>query len=153
MAVLITNNQNLLKIQTEQFRKIAQALLNDLDSPDGELSIFITDDENIAEINKAYFNKPWPTNVISFSMIEGEFVDVNPEAKLLGDIVISVETALREAKEADVPAEDRLVMLLIHGLLHIFGYDHETPESDEAMMERKSEEMWGMLEREGLRAG
>ncbi len=119
-------------------------------SPDGELSILITDDANIEKINTAYFNRPKPTNVISFSMTEGEFADVNPEAKMLGDIVISMETAMREAEEALMPVEERFIQLLVHGLLHIFGYDHESPEADAEAMEKKSEVLMEMLRKERL---
>jgi probable rRNA maturation factor len=129
---------------------MAQALLNDLASPEAELSILITDDVSITEINRDYFNRPWPTNVISFSMTEGEFADVNPEAKMLGDIVISMETAMRESDEAGLPVAERFAQLLVHGLLHIFGYDHETPESDAERMEIESERLMGVLGNGGL---
>ena len=150
MAVLITDDHELLKMPLERLRQTAQALLNELGSPEGELSILITDDGNIAAINRDYFNRPWPTNVISFSMMEGEFADVNPEAKMLGDIVISMETAEREAVEADMPVEENIVRLLVHGLLHIFGYDHEAPDADAERMARKSEQLMEMLEKERL---
>ncbi len=119
-------------------------------SPDGELSILITDDKTIAEINEAYFQRPWPTNVISFSMMEGRFADVNPEAKMLGDIIISMETTIREAGEAMIPVEERFAQLLVHGLLHIFGYDHESPEADARGMEQKSEALMELLKKERL---
>jgi len=150
MAVLITDDRELMKMPLESLRQAAQALLNELGSPEGELSILITDDKNIAAINRDYFNRPWPTNVISFSMMEGEFADVNPEAKMLGDIVISMETAEREAVEADMPVEENIVRLLVHGLLHIFGYDHEAPDADAERMARKSEQLMEMLEKERL---
>lgn len=150
MAVLITDDHELLKMPLERLRQTAQALLNELGSPEGELSILITDDGNIAAINRDYFNRPWPTNVISFSMMEGEFADVNPEAKMLGDIVISMETAEREAVEADMPVEENIVRLLVHGLLHIFGYDHEAPDADAERMARKSEQLMETLKNERL---
>ena len=150
MAVLITDDHELLKMPLERLRQTAQALLNELGSPEGELSILITDDGNIAAINRDYFNRPWPTNVISFSMMEGEFADVNPEAKMLGDIVISMETAEREAVEADMPVEENIVRLQVHGLLHIFGYDHEAPDADAERMARKSEQLMETLKNERL---
>lgn len=119
-------------------------------SPDGELSILITDDKTITEINEAYFQRPRPTNVISFSMMEGRFADVNPEAKMLGDIIISMETTIREAGEAMIPVEERFAQLLVHGLLHIFGYDHESPEADARRMEQKSEALMELLKKERL---
>lgn len=119
-------------------------------SPDGELSILLTDDAGIESINREYFNRPRPTNVISFSMVEGEFSDVNPEASMLGDIVVSVETAVREAREAGIPEWERIAELLVHGLLHIVGYDHEAPDADSAAMEARSARLMEMLGSEGL---
>jgi len=121
-----------------------------LGSPDGELSILLTDDAGIESINREYFNRPRPTNVISFSMVEGEFSDVNPEASMLGDIVVSVETAVREAREAGIPEWERIAELLVHGLLHIVGYDHEAPDADTAAMEARSARLMEMLGSEGL---
>jgi probable rRNA maturation factor len=119
-------------------------ILNALACPEGELSLVIVDDAAIAEINRQYLHRPGPTNVISFAMREGQFAGVNPE--LLGDIVISAETARREAEAAGMPAEQRLVELLVHGVLHLFGYDHETPTADAAAMEAKSRELMALLE-------
>lgn len=150
MGVLITNQQNLRSIREDLVRKTAGALLSDLGSPDGELSILLTDDAGIETINRAYFNRPRPTNVISFSMMEGEFSDVNPESSMLGDIVISVETAMREAKDAGVPEWERIAELLVHGLLHIVGYDHESPDADSAAMEARSARLMEILDSEGL---
>ncbi len=150
MGVLITNQQNLRSIREDLVRKTARALLSDLGNPDSELSILLTDDAGIESINREYFNRPRPTNVISFSMMEGEFSDVNPNASMLGDIVVSVETAMREAKEAGVPEWERIAELLVHGLLHIVGYDHETPDADSAAMEAKSARLMEMLGSEGL---
>lgn len=83
-------------------------------------------------------------------MMEGRFADVNPEAKMLGDIIISMETAIREAGEATIPVDERFAQLLVHGLLHIFGYDHETPEADARRMEQKSEALMELLKKERL---
>lgn len=110
------------------------------------MSLFITDDRQIAEINQQYLNRSGPTNVISFSLIEGDSPSINPGADLLGDVVISMETAAREATDADMPLEERFVQLLIHGILHIFGYDHETPEADAALMAKKSEELMALVD-------
>ena len=150
MGVLITNQQNLRSIREDLVRKTARALLSDLGNPDSELSILLTDDAGIETINRAYFNRPRPTNVISFSMMEGEFSDVNPNASMLGDIVVSVETAVREAREAGIPEWERIAELLVHGLLHIVGYDHEAPDADSAAMEARSARLMEMLGSEGL---
>lgn len=121
----------------------AQLLLNALACPDGELSLVFVDDAQIAEINAQYLHRQGPTNVISFAMREGAFADVAPD--LLGDVIISAETARREAEAAAMPVGQRLLELLVHGVLHLFGYDHETPTADAAAMEAKSRELLDLL--------
>jgi probable rRNA maturation factor len=103
-----------------------------LECPDGELSILIVDDAEIGKLNKAFLGRSGPTNVIAFPMQEGPFREINPN--LLGDVVISVDTAAREARQASISLESRFDQLLVHGLLHLFGFDHEkTPKQAEAM--------------------
>jgi probable rRNA maturation factor len=114
-----------------------------LGCPEGELSLVIVDDTEIAALNRQYLNRSGPTNVISFAMREGAFGGVHPE--LLGDVIISAETARREAEAAGMTTEARLAELLVHGVLHLFGYDHETPTADAAAMEAKSVELLAML--------
>lgn len=138
MAVLISNNQNRKNIAVSALQETATAILNALDCPDGELSILIVDDPGIAELNQQYLNRTGPTNVIAFPMREGEFTDISPG--LLGDVVISVDTAEREATQGGISIDERFVELLIHGILHLFGYDHENGDEEEALrMEEKSQ--------------
>jgi probable rRNA maturation factor len=114
-----------------------------LDCHEGELSILIVDDPRIAEMNQVYLNHNGPTNVISFSMGEGEFGHINPN--LLGDVIISADTCHREAHEAGISMESRFDQLLIHGILHIFGYDHVHSETEALVMEAKSAELTAMV--------
>ncbi len=103
----------------------------------------LLDDPAIAELNETYLGRKGPTNVLAFSMREGPYSDVQPG--LLGDVVISVDTARREAEEAGVSFEERLDFLLIHGILHLFGYDHEGDDDQARRMEDKSEELAAVL--------
>jgi probable rRNA maturation factor len=130
--------QKVLKAKT-------QVILDALGSPDGELSILLLDDPQIAVLNKNYLQREGPTNVIAFPMREGAFTEINPE--LLGDVVISLETAEKEGLEAGVSMMDRLDELMIHGILHLFGYDHEMSETEAARMEAKSRELLKQLEK------
>jgi probable rRNA maturation factor len=139
MAVLIDNRQNGIKISPEVIRRTAQTLLSALAFPDGELSIVIVDDRQIAELNDRYLNRTGPTNVMAFPMREGDFSEVTPT--LLGDVVISVETAANEAATAVLATDIRFKQLLVHGILHLFGYDHELNEADALLMEEKSKEL------------
>jgi len=96
------------------------------------------DDHQIKKLNKKYLHRNRPTDVISFSQIEGEFSHINTH--LLGDVVISVETAKRQAKEAHTTLEDETTFLLIHGILHLLGYDHEgSVKKDREMKAREKE--------------
>ena len=124
-------------------KKKAQAILDALDSPKVELSILLIDDTQIAILNRDYLQRKGPTNVIAFPMREGEFTEVNPE--LLGDVVISLETAEREGLAGGQSMQSRLDELLIHGILHLIGYDHENSEAEAEEMEAKSNELLEML--------
>ena len=143
MPVLISNNQKSHRLPVRKIQTKAQAALNALGSPDAELSLLITDDAEIARYNAAYLKRNGPTNVIAFPMTEGEYADISPD--LLGDVVISVDTAAREARDMDIGTEERFTQLLIHGILHLLGYDHETSEIEAEKMERKSEELLNII--------
>ena len=105
--------------------------------------MLLVDDREIAELNLRYLNRSGPTNVISFPQNEGRDSGLNPE--LLGDVVISVETAAREAEAAGQGLEWALDRLVVHGVLHLVGYDHEPPEADAEGMEAKERELMDLL--------
>jgi len=104
--------------------------------PDHELSLLIVDDPQIEIINRQYLQHEGPTNVISFAMQEGEFSQVSPF--LLGDVLISADTAEKEADLAGISFRQRLIELLIHGMLHLVGFDHEQDNAKARLMETKS---------------
>ena len=114
-----------------------------MECPDGELSLLITDDSEIEIFNKNYLNKQGPTNVISFPMHKGDFAEITPH--LLGDVVISMDTVQKEAEKMNITIEERFNELLIHGILHLFGYDHEKSEEDEVKMENKTLELMKII--------
>jgi probable rRNA maturation factor len=115
-----------------------------LDCPEGEISILLVDDPQMAILNQKYLDRQGPTNVIAFAMREGDFSHIAPH--LLGDVVISMDTAAREAQEADLSREQRFNELLIHGILHLFDYDHEVSEKEARRMEAKSLELLQLIE-------
>ena len=151
MEIQIDNQQKNQPLETARIHRKARAILNALDCPDGELSIVIVDDSRMAALNQAYLQHSGPTNVISFSMQEGEFGDINPQ--LIGDIVISADTCAREAQEAAISIESRFDQLLVHGILHLFGYDHVHSETEAEAMETKSDELLALLAHLPLDAG
>jgi probable rRNA maturation factor len=101
------------------------------------------DDPQIEILNQQYLNRQGPTNVIAFAMREGEFSDLTPN--LLGDVVISMDTTAKEAKSAGLSRERRFNELLIHGILHLLGYDHENSQREARRMEDKSREILGLI--------
>lgn len=123
--VRIDSRQKLVKLDRAALRRDVRKILDLLGVGERELSLLFVDDEGIRTINRDYLRRDRPTNVIAFSLTEGDFGDVNPG--MLGDVVVSVETAAREARTAGIPIEDAILYLIIHGILHLAGYDHEGP--------------------------
>lgn len=116
--------------------------------PQGEATLLLVSDETITQYNTQYLGRPYPTNVISFSQREGAFPEVQPH--LLGDIVISLDTAWREAEEYQVPKNHYLLALALHGLLHLLGYEHETsPWGAQRMVKREVALLQELLGRSG----
>lgn len=111
--------------------RAARAMLGAIQMKHFELSIVLTDDEQIKDLNRVYRNKDKPTDVLAFSQREGHLGD--QAGRLLGDVVVSVPTARRqaEARSRDVLAE--VQWLIAHGLLHLVGWDHDTPARDRKM--------------------
>lgn len=108
---------------------------------DGEVSLVFCDDDFIAELNRQYRGKNGPTDVLSFSIREGETIadpgDDVPES--LGDIILSLDRASAQAEEFDVALEEELARLAIHGLLHLLGFDHEESAVEGEMFEIQDE--------------
>jgi probable rRNA maturation factor len=107
-------------VESKLLNKIAHRALEVLGLNKAELSIVLVSDAQIRRLNKLYRNKDKPTDVLSFPI--GEKVE---DWLILGDIVISVDTARRQAKELGHSLEEELKRLLVHGLVHLLGYDHE----------------------------
>jgi probable rRNA maturation factor len=118
---------------------MAERILSDLECPESELSILLIDDDEMQRLNREYLSRDRPTNVLAFSMRDGEDQNLNPA--LLGDVVISTETAQREALQKDVTLEEEMALLLVHGILHLLGYDHENNPSAADEMQTKEEEV------------
>ncbi|MBN2397813.1 MAG: rRNA maturation RNase YbeY [Deltaproteobacteria bacterium] len=147
MNILATNRQTEIDIDLPRVKRSLGKILKALEAEDRQVSLMFVDDDGITDINRRYLGRGCSTNVIAFSMREGECGDVTPS--LLGDIVISVETALRDAQSGDLSLEDEIDFLMIHGVLHLLGYDHElTVEAEE--MHKKEKEIFFALKRYSL---
>lgn len=109
-----------------------------------EICITFVDDPSIRKINLQYLHQDKPTNVISFPLQEGEFCEINPA--MLGDIVISVDTAEKDARKGNYSFDEEVLILIIHGLLHLTGYNHENTSRAEARkMQKKERELFQLL--------
>lgn len=139
MPVLITSQTATPpNISLHQLRQRAEKLLTLCGRAHGELSILLLDDSGMAQLNEQYRNKKGPTNVLAFAIQEGGGEHLPTE--LLGDVIISLDTAAREAVTDGVTLHQRVTILLIHGLLHLLGLDHERSRSEaHAMAEREKQ--------------
>lgn len=107
--------------------------------PDAELSILLVDDVQIQELNRRYLHRDKPTNVLAFSMREGEYSSLHPH--VLGDLAISVETARRQSNRFGLDHMGMVTFLMIHGILHLLGYEHEGTKKGAQEMANKQKEL------------
>ncbi len=119
---------------------------------DKELSILITDDKRIARLNERYLERKGPTNVLAFPMLE-DAPGKPAVSNMLGDVVVSLDTARRESALTGETLAQVLDRLLIHGLLHLLGYDHERSEKDARKMAREEARVLELLARQGGSGG
>jgi len=110
----------------------------------GELSILFTDDAHITDLNRRYLGRNGSTNVLAFPMSSDSDSDVE-EFGMLGDVVISVDTAIRESEEIGEPLKETIYRLLIHGLLHLLNYDHEKSFEDEQIMAEQEKRLFSLI--------
>ena len=145
MPVLYRNEfcRSIPRVNDLLVRRTAEHLLFLTGRSDAELSILLVADKQIAELNRSWRRKNGPTNVLSFSLTEGD--DTVMAFNLLGDVVISVDTAAREAKDEGISLHARLQALLVHGFLHLIGYDHEKSEHEATRMHKRENELLQQL--------
>jgi len=118
---------------------VAQKILADLALPDAELSILFVNDVQIQELNRRYLRRDKPTNVLAFPMRKGEYATLHPH--ILGDLAISVETAKRQSNRFGLNPMQMVTLLMIHGILHLVGYEHEGTRKGAREMALKQKEL------------
>jgi probable rRNA maturation factor len=144
MKLQIENSQSKIKIDKRMIRSTVLKILKTLDCADKEISLSFVDDQNIKQLNKQYLGKDKATNVLSFSLLEGEYGNINPQ--ILGDIIISVETSQRDALYGKLTIDQEIDFLIIHGILHLLGYNHEnTTEKETKKMRQKEKELFNAI--------
>ena len=139
MQIELSNQQEKLAVTQEIEDRIVEVLeeaarVHEVDELT-EVSLMFTDDETIHEMNLEYRGIDRPTDVLSFALEEGEEEEIygGPEENLLGDIIISVETAVRQAEEYGHSVKREMAFLALHGMLHLLGYDHMEEEERQEM--------------------
>ncbi len=151
MEVLISNRQKKVKLNLRRIRNIAERILKFENQGDNtELSIVLCDDDFIQKLNNEYLGKDRPTDVISFPLDEDE---IETEIKLLGDVVISIETASHQALKYRHSISLEIIFLLVHGILHLLGYDHSKSKTEMLRMKKREEEICRYLSDKKLLKG
>lgn len=123
MEVQIEDRQQLIPIDHGWVARVVEWIFDALGNREGEVSIVLLDDSQMAALNQEYRNREGSTDVLSFPMAKGEFGHLTPG--MWGDIVISVQRALEQSREFGCSLSEELGVLLIHGVLHLMGHDHE----------------------------
>ena len=143
MEILVRNGQKKHKIQSRLLKKRVGKVLEALDQEACELSVLLTDDREIQELNNQYRSLDKPTDVLSFPQDDAA---VNENGlSLLGDVVISVETAARQAGEHLLTLDEELALLAIHGILHLRGLDHERSRKEARQMQQQTRDLFTLI--------
>jgi probable rRNA maturation factor len=136
VVIDVQNIQNMFPVDDIPLGEWASRALELLGREDAELSVVIVDNDQIRDLNKTYLDRDRPTNVISFPQQEGD----GPVGEHLGDVVISIEKASLEARDSGMSLDERMLQLLVHGICHLAGYNHEGVSEDMATKMEEAEE-------------
>jgi probable rRNA maturation factor len=142
MKIWINNRQRTTVLSQEKVRKKAAKILSALELSDRELSLTLINDRAMVHLNRETFGRRGPTNVIAFPLDDAPSPGGPPP--LLGEVVISLQTTRRQAQEFGWPWRELLDFFLIHGILHLLGYDHEDPAAA-ARMDARAWELMSLL--------
>lgn len=142
--ILIKNKIRRIAIKTGALKRDVQKLLDILGYSDFDLGILLTTNKTIRKYNKQYRGKDKPTDILSFPFYPdikpGQRIKAKTEAeKNLGDIIVSLEYVMDDAKRLGVIFKEYLLLVLIHGICHLIGYTHDTDKAYEQMQEKENE--------------
>lgn len=130
------SNQQARRVSISEIRRLVKYVLaqEGIKKVPVEISILLVDNARIKKINKQYLGRTYATDVVSFRMWEGPFCKLHPE--LLGDVVVSVEQAQDQARRLGKDFKEELWLYIIHGLLHLLGYEDDTSRNAKTMHRR-----------------
>jgi len=138
MNVSVSSNREPEPLALDAFERLAVFALRREKAPENaELSVALVSDDEMAALNERYRGKEGPTDVLSFGC-DDPCAAAPDEPITLGDVVIAPDVALRQAQELGTTVESELNLLLVHGILHLLGYDHEADEDATAMQAREA---------------
>ena len=129
IRVSLLNEYGKVDIPERKIKEIIKFVLKEMEKDNSEISLVLCNNDYIHFYNKEYRNKDYPTDVLSF--VDGERIG---KITYLGDIIISIDKVKSQSEEYGVSFEEEFSRLLVHGILHLLGYDHETSEEDEKLM-------------------
>jgi rRNA maturation RNase YbeY len=138
MEIYIKNQQKAISLNLKRLEKDLTKVLLHLHLQTSELSVLFVNSRRMKILNTRYRRIPKDTDVLSFPLMDK---GMHHDPVMLGDIVVSVPKALQQSKEFQVPFYEELLRLLIHGLLHLIGYDHEINAYQRKKMEKKEREL------------
>ncbi len=141
--VQIANRQRKVMVDCSRLRKITEFVLKLMQLREAEISIVLFSDRGIQQLNKNYLGRNRPTDVLAFSQREGDDIGTYPAC--LGDVIISTESAARQAEEKGLSFNQELDLLLVHGILHLLGYDHLQSFQEAAKMEKMQKKLLGRI--------
>ena len=133
----VINRQRLREIDRDRTAALSRAVLDRIGCPEAVLTVTFIRDRAMRRLNRDYRGIDGPTDVLSFAYHEGEEAPECDETSHIGDVVISVETAGRFARELGLSFDREIEFLVIHGALHLAGYDHETDDGEMNRLERR----------------
>jgi rRNA maturation RNase YbeY len=143
MPVNVVARSRARGVRTVAVRADARRLVAALGESYAELTVSLVDDAEIHRLNRDYRGKDRPTDVLAFAMREGRRAP--GDDTVLGDVVISLDTAARQARQRHVSTADEVRTLLIHGVLHLLGYDHERSVAEARRMKVMERKLRGVL--------
>lgn len=143
MPVLVRCRLRRARIVSSRIQRLAETILKAVGESTAELSLDVVGDGRMRRLNREFRRKDTPTDVLAFSMREA----ASPVSSLLGDVVISLPTAARQASARRHSLDVEIATLLIHGVLHLCGYDHERSDAEARRMRRKEQDILRALGR------
>ena len=144
MGVLLRNDHPDINIDCNDIENIIIKIMDHLDCRNQEVSILLTGDTDIRRLNQEFRSIDQATDVLSFPQNADEDPCI-PEEVILGDIAVSLDIAKAQAKEHGLDFKEEIILLLIHGILHLLGYDHEISEQEEKQMRNKTRELFKLI--------